>query len=112
MSSDLSSSMWHNINALKSTGRRLIAADNKIAKVFHCSPSVATHTRHVTTQKGIRCMTDHLCRRSRTKQVALRYNQLGGRHGQFYSDTMFSSLKSIHGNMMCQVFVNDIGICI
>ena len=54
-------------------------------------------------------MTDHFCRRYRTKQAALCYNQLGGRHGRFYSDTMFSAVKSIHGNTMRQIFVNDIG---
>jgi hypothetical protein len=61
------------------------------------------------TQKGIRSMTDHLMHRVRTKQAALQYNQLGGRHGRFYSDTMFSSIESLQGNTMGQIFVNDIG---
>ena len=54
-------------------------------------------------------MTEHLCRRYQTKHAALRYNQLGGKNGIFYSDTMFSSIKSIAGNTMGQIFVNDIG---
>jgi len=54
-------------------------------------------------------MTDHLCRRFRTKQAALRYNQLGGKHGRFYTDTMFASVKSIQGNTMGQIMVNDVG---
>jgi hypothetical protein len=54
-------------------------------------------------------MSDHLTRRYHTKQAALRYNQLGGRHGRFYSDTLFSSVKSVRGNTMGQIFVNDVG---
>jgi hypothetical protein len=54
-------------------------------------------------------MTDHLCRRYRTKHDALRYNQLGGRHGRFYSNTLFASKKSLHGNTVAQIFANDIG---
>jgi hypothetical protein len=94
---------------VSSNPRKLSIPDTKIAKIFNCSPSIATKTRMVTTQKGIRSMTDHLTRRYNTKQAALRYDQLGGRHGRFYSDTMFSSIKSIRGNTMGQIFVNDVG---
>jgi hypothetical protein len=80
-----------------------------IASTFYCSPNIATKTRQVTTQRGLRSMTDHLCRRYRTKHDALRYNQLGGRHGRFYSNTLFASKKSLHGNTVAQIFANDIG---
>jgi hypothetical protein len=63
----------------------------------------------VTTQMGICSMTDHLTHRYKTKQATLRYDQLGGRHGRFYSKTMFASIKSLCGNTMGQLFVNDIG---
>jgi hypothetical protein len=53
-------------------------------------------------------MTDHLCCRFCTKLAALHYNQLGGKHGVFYSDTMFSSVKSLYRYKMGQIFVNDI----
>ena len=96
-------------SSIATTGRKLNVTDKTIADTFGCSPETALRTRMVTTQKGIRSMTDHLCRRYRTKHAALRYNQLGGRHGTFYSDTMFSSIKSISGNTMGQIFVNDIG---
>jgi hypothetical protein len=54
-------------------------------------------------------MTDHLCRRYRTKHDVLRYNRLGGRHGRFYSDTLYASEKSLHGNTVAQIFANNIG---
>jgi len=46
--------------------------------------------------------------RYRTKQAHLHYNQLGGRHGRFYTDTMFASIKSTRGNDMAQIYANDI----
>ena len=49
--------------------------------------------------------------RFRTKQNQLRYPQLGGRHGIFYTDTMFSSTISSRGNKCAQVWTNDVGCC-
>jgi len=71
--------------------------------------TTAAKTRQVTTQKGIRSFTGHLTCRFCTKQATLRYDQLGGRHGRFYSDTFFSAVKSIRGNTMGQLFVNHVG---
>jgi len=71
--------------------------------------TTAAKTRQVTTQKGIHSFTGHLTRHFRTKQATLRYDQLGGRHGRFYSDTFFSAVKSIRGNTMGQLFANDVG---
>jgi hypothetical protein len=102
-------SIYRHINALDTGSRKLSTTDEQIAKIFQCSPKIAANTRTVTTQKGIRSMSDHLTRRYRMKQAALRYSQLGGRHGRFYSDTLFSSFKSVRGNTMGQIFVNDVG---
>jgi len=97
------------ISTVSSSVRHLTVTDKMIASTFYCSPNIATKTRQVTTQRGLRSMTDHLCWRYRTKHDALRYNQLGGRHGRFYSDTLFASEKSLHGNTVAQIFANDIG---
>jgi hypothetical protein len=106
---DIASQINRCCSKVTSSGRKLITTDETIAKIFQCSPQVATKTRLVTTQKGVRRMSDHISRRFRTKQAALRYNQLGGKHGRFYTDTMFASTKSLHGNIMGQILVNDIG---
>jgi hypothetical protein len=47
--------------------------------------------------------------RLRTKQAQLRYNQLVGRHGTFYTDTFFSSVPSINNCKMAQIYTNDVG---
>lgn len=64
-------------------------------------------TLQVTTQKGIRNPIHPIVRRYATKQSRLRYNQLGSKHGRFYSDTFFSDCKSTRGNTMAQLFTND-----
>jgi hypothetical protein len=105
----LSSIIHSNICAINTGSRKLTVPDIEIARIFNCSPAVATKTRLVTTQKGVRSVSKHLTRRYRTKQAALRYDQLGGRHGRFYLDTFFSSIRSTRGNTMGQLFVNDVG---
>jgi len=106
---DLPSHIFHQCSSIASTGRKLMTTDDQIADIFQCGPKFASKTRLVTTQKGIRSMSEHVSPRFRTKQAALRYNQLGSKRGRFYSDTMFSSVKSVFGNTMGQIFVNDIG---
>jgi hypothetical protein len=62
----------------------------------------------VTTQKGIRHTTLPIEQRFRTRQAQLRYKQLGGRHGRFYTDTFFSGVPTLNGNSMAQIFTNDL----
>jgi hypothetical protein len=40
--------------------------------------------------------------------MQLRYNRLGGHHGRFYTDTLFSKTPSLGGHTMAQVYTNDI----
>jgi hypothetical protein len=103
------SNIYRACHSISTAQRKLNISDETIAKTFLCSPKDASRTRQVTTQKGIRSMSDNLCRRFRTKQATLRYNQLGGRYGRFYSDTMFSTVKSLQGATAGQIFVNDTG---
>jgi hypothetical protein len=105
----MTSLLHHNVCALNTGSRKLSVPDGEIAWIFNCSPAVAAKTRLMTTQKGVRSITEYLTPRYKTKQAALRYNQLGGRHGRFYSDTFFSSVQSVRGNTMGQLFVNDVG---
>lgn len=77
----LSIVLHRNVSALNTNPRKLSLSDERIERIFPCSPSVAAKTRLVTTQKGIRSVTGHLTRRFCTKQATLRYDQIGGRHG-------------------------------
>jgi hypothetical protein len=89
------SELFCNVCSISTTPPQLNVSDQHIAKIFQCSPKTAAHTRQITTQKGLHSMTDHLTRRYRTKQAALCYAQLGGRHGHFYSNTLFSLIPSL-----------------
>jgi hypothetical protein len=40
--------------------------------------------------------------------MQLRYPRLGGRHGRFYTDTLFAKTPSLNGYTMGQVYTNDI----
>ena len=62
----------------------------------------------VTAQKGIRQTTLPIEQRFRTRQAQLRYKQLGGRHGRFYTDTFFSGVPTLNGNSMAQIFTSDL----
>jgi len=68
----------------------------------------AKKTIQVTTQKGIRTTNYPIEQRFRTRQAQLRYKQLGGRHGRFYTDTFFSDVPSLNGNGMAHIYTNDI----
>lgn len=70
---------------------------------------IAEQTLHVTTQKGIQQAIHPLHRRFHTKQAQLQYNQLGGKHGRFYTDTFFATTKSTRQNIMAQIFTNNVG---
>jgi hypothetical protein len=61
-----------------------------------------------TTQKGIRQTLYPIERRFRTKQAQLRYRQLSGRHGRFYTDTFFSAVPSLNNCKMAQIYTNDL----
>jgi hypothetical protein len=75
---------------------------------MECGIDIAKKTLKCTTQKGVRQTLYPIERRFRTKQAQLRYRQLSGRHGRFYSDTFFSSQPSLNGCKMGQLYINDL----
>jgi hypothetical protein len=79
-----------------------------LASLWGISLNTAAQTLRVTTQKGIKNSVHPVVRRFATKQSRLRYNQLGSRHGRFYSDTFFANIPSTRGNTMAQLFMNDV----
>ncbi len=93
---------------VKRTSTETLTTKEKLARMWKIPLKAAEYTIKVTTQKGIAHPLTPLQSRYRTKQAQLRYDQLGDRHGRFYSDTMFSSVKSVQGFVCAQVFVNDV----
>jgi hypothetical protein len=77
----------------------------KIAKTWNIGLENAKKTLQCTTQKGIRNTLYPIERRFRTKQAQLRYRQLSGRHGRFYTDTFFASVPSLNGIKMSHIYI-------
>ena len=61
---------------------------------------MAKKTLRATTQAGIRHAVHPLSRRYRTDHMNLRHKRL---HTTFYSDTLFSGIRSLHKNKCAQV---------
>jgi hypothetical protein len=81
----------------------------KLASTWNIGLEATKKTLQVTTQKGARITTHPIEQPFRTRQAQLRYNQLGGRHGGFYTDTFFSSVPSLNGSTMAQAYTHDQG---
>jgi hypothetical protein len=76
--------------------REFQTSAEKLATLWNIGLETAKKTIQVTTQKGIRTTTYPIKQRFRTRQAQLRYNQLGGRHGRFYTDTFFSAVPTLN----------------
>jgi hypothetical protein len=97
------------LSAMTSNKHFTITAHD-LAEKWDIGLTSAEQTLKVTTQRGIQNAIHRIHRCYRTKQAQLKYNQLGGgRHGRFYTDTFFSSVKSTRQNQMAQIFANDSG---
>ena len=62
-----------------------------------------------TTKNSIRLNEGRLSRRYKTEALQRQYKQLGGYLSQFYSDTIFSGVKSARGNTYVHLFTNKRG---
>jgi hypothetical protein len=93
------------VSATKSTARHPEVKAHDLARRWGIGLDTAERTLKVTTQKGIRHAVHPIHRRYRTQQQQYRYNRL---NTKFYSDTFFSTTKSLNGNKMAQMFINDL----
>jgi hypothetical protein len=64
-----------------------------LAKQWGIGLETAKRTLQATTQLAIRQALHPIQRRFRTEVMQLRYPRLGGRHGRFYTDTLFSRTR-------------------
>lgn len=96
------------IGSTTSKSRGSIISKEELGMKWNIWLTTAEQTLQVTMQKDIHNALHPISHRFRTKQAQLRYNQLGTRHGRFYSDTMFSNTCSSRGNTCAQVFTNDV----
>jgi hypothetical protein len=75
-----------------------------LARLWNIGLEAARHTLKTTTQIGVRHTVRPLSRRYRTDTQMLHYRRLDT---TFYSDTMFSKVKSLKGSVCAQVFVAE-----
>ena len=81
--------------------------DVQLSKRWGVSREIATRTRKVTTQRGIRFLKGNLERRFRTRQKQLERPLLGT---NVYGDTMFAQSTSIRGKTCAELFVTSEGV--
>ncbi len=99
------------IIASTSTSKREMTINaKKMAHTWNIGLEHARKTLQCTTQKGIQNTLYPIERCYRTKQAQLRYRQLSGRHGRFYTDTFFTSVPSLNGSKMAQIYINDLSL--
>jgi hypothetical protein len=98
----------HTIASTTTATRNPHVDPEALAQRWGIGLQAARNTLKVTTQKGVRSTTHPIERRFRTRQAQLRYRQLSGRHGRFYTDTFFASYKSLHGCKTGQLYINDL----
>ena len=92
--------------ALSSTEKRSVLTPEILSKRWGIGLESAKRTLTVTTQAGIRNVLAPGERKVRQKLDHLKFPIIKGR---IYGDTMFSTLKSIRGNRVAQVFTNGLG---
>jgi hypothetical protein len=98
-----------NISAIKTSAQQPRVTASKLAKRWAISESMAAKTLRVMTQKGLCNALFPVERRFRTKQAQLRYPQLSGCHGRFYTGTFFASVPAVDMSVCSQLFSNDFG---
>ena len=91
---------------MNSKARGPVITKEILAKRWGIGLDTAHRTLTATTQSGIRRVLHPVERRYKTRQSHLRFPTL---NTKFYTDTMFSTTKSIRGNKCAQVFTNGLG---
>lgn len=89
---------------LRSTNRQSKVTKEDLSQLWQIGLEAAERTLRATTQRGVRTITRPLTRRLRTRQEHLRYHVL---NCQFYTDTLFSKVKTLEGNTCGQLYVTD-----
>jgi len=87
-----------NTMSVKSTTKQNAVDATTLSKRWFISSTQAEQVLSTKAQKFIRSSVNLLERRYRTNIQQLKYKYLPEPHGGFYSDTMFSSMKSTNGH--------------
>jgi hypothetical protein len=94
------------ISALSLKEHGTVITKEILVKRWGIGLDTAHRTLELMMQKGVRRVLHPVEHRYRMRQSHLHFPTL---KTHFYTDTMFSTTKSIHGNKCAQVFTNGIG---
>ena len=94
------------VMATATSEKKSVITKEALAKRWGIGLKTADHTLRVTTQRGIRTFLRPTDRRLSTSLPHLSYSMI---NRTFYSDTMFSKVKSLHGNSAAQVWTDGQG---
>ena len=100
---DASTGTAYSIAATVTGERHSSVTPENIARMWNIGIETAKRTLHVTTQRGVRTAVHPLHRRYRVDHLHLNRRRL---NGDWYSDTLFSKVTSLQGNVCAQVFTN------
>ena len=93
----------HGIGATFSSERHSSITAENLSRKWNIGIDTAKKTLQVTTQRGIRTALHPLHRRYRVDHLHLNRRRL---NGSWFTDTLFSKVVSIQGNVCAQVFTN------
>ena len=85
------------------SSRHSAITPENLSKIWRIGLDMAKKTLRVTTQQGVRTAIHPITCRYRVDHLALHWNRL---NDEFYTDTLFSRVKSLAGNNCAQVFTN------
>jgi hypothetical protein len=103
---DFSDTVLCKVASTTTSKKQLHDKSEDLAKRWMVGLTVALNMIKATTQSFVRNAVHPIERRFRSKMATLQYNHLKCR---FYSDTLFSSKKSILNNQCGQLFVTNFG---
>jgi Reverse transcriptase (RNA-dependent DNA polymerase) len=97
------SGITSNLAATITGERHSILTPENLARKWNIGLDTAKKTLQVTTQRGVRTAIHPLHRRYRVDHLHLNRRRL---NGDWFSDTLFSKVISLQGNLCAQVFTN------
>lgn len=101
-------SQGSHISMMKATQRKDHISPEDLSRLWNIGLKTAERTLKATTHQCIKT-TGILTRRFRADRAHLRYKQLATHLGDFYVDTLKSSVKSICGYFCGNIYTNRIG---
>jgi hypothetical protein len=101
--SDVENVTTHNVSFLGTKDRHAHVTAEEVARKFRCGIETAKKTLQTTTQRGVRQARHPLHRRYRVDHIHLNRRRL---NDTFYTDTLFSRVKSLNGHKCAQLYTN------